>query len=993
MKESNTSEQPGLLSRMLNALDARLRWGDLFSNAIYPPFIKESTSTLQRGYSSVLSWFRPRGHAATAGLSLVAFLVFLVFGPGLGHRIEGYFLLVAALVGAWVVIRYSSPRWLMPAVMMLVAVVGLVQWWMAGTFLEREAHLFRHILVPVSWVLIVNILIAYALAAWLFKRFEGRFAEDLQRCELLVLPPIYPIRAVRVIRSFFTAPFYHPLYLLLPPALVVLALPERTVMEWAAVAAFIVSWLLIVAAGVHERLSMLLVLGRKIFFTGGQLIVSLVVIMLAAMRLYEVHYVSFLIESQPEHVNYTILLYVLTAYLTFWFYEYWINRAISERLLNIIRLRKPDTDPGAEPYSMALDVPADAGGNNRELRIHGASRFVAMRDSRMKRGCFAFETYRREQLFEVIAVQTLPSEKALSQIIDSEVRAKQRHDKWSTLDDVSVIKQRYLFFFLLVNLILIAALAIPGYYRYALLPQKAELTATAESAEDGFNLADKLRISTDSAGVPQQSALLLAASGGGTRAALYTESVLHGLAQLGRLDDLVLVSGVSGGGAALAYFAAHRDRLVAGSDKALLDAQWKRFSCTMAAPFIQDVLEGVVEWRVVAGVRKDEVQQGLRLGELLAESFEQRFYQGTCDGIMPTNTSETSKTLGRVKSLGIILNTALTGHFPGLPASLERKRQCAKVDRRTQKVECSNCGLNHPIEEPVLCEWLPKQDGEKTLALLESDKMALQTSLSAGGRLILTNLADTDGFPDQGMPDAPSEYLTYVVLNNQEIKLTTAAALNANFPPVFSNAAVDVANNRRYWVTDGGAADNRGIISLLYALKHAVTRNNGIPREELREVDIIIAEASATSLDYSQDRGIGGKFGAAQKFASQLMLELMEDLEAIYKTKIRFHYLSMPMVLRSGGGVGTHWMLPANVTFKRPLAQSNMEEEYDGYQPKLSSAQVRDLIDALHVVPLQPTETMGSREEQLVWQWIREDWFTAHQAVWEKLVKVLGKTP
>jgi len=34
-------------------------------------------------------------------------------------------------------------------------------------------------------------------------------------------------------------------------------------------------------------------------------------------------------------------------------------------------------------------------------------------------------------------------------------------------------------------------------------------------------------------------------------------------------------------------------------------------------------------------------------------------------------------------------------------------------------------------------------------------------------------------------------------------------ALNANFPPVFSNAPVDVDQRTRYWVTDGGAADNR----------------------------------------------------------------------------------------------------------------------------------------------------------------------------------------
>ena len=36
-------------------------------------------------------------------------------------------------------------------------------------------------------------------------------------------------------------------------------------------------------------------------------------------------------------------------------------------------------------------------------------------------------------------------------------------------------------------------------------------------------------------------------------------------------------------------------------------------------------------------------------------------------------------------------------------------------------------------------------------------------------------------------------------------------------------------------------------------LKHAATRDGGIPKSELRDVDIIIAEASAAGLEYSQD--------------------------------------------------------------------------------------------------------------------------------------------
>ena len=52
--------------------------------------------------------------------------------------------------------------------------------------------------------------------------------------------------------------------------------------------------------------------------------------------------------------------------------------------------------------------------------------------------------------------------------------------------------------------------------------------------------------------------------GGETRAALYTQSVLHGLREMDALKDLVLASGVSGGGVALAYFAARKEEFQKG---------------------------------------------------------------------------------------------------------------------------------------------------------------------------------------------------------------------------------------------------------------------------------------------------------------------------------------------------------------------------------------------------------------------------------------------
>jgi hypothetical protein len=88
----------------------------------------------------------------------------------------------------------------------------------------------------------------------------------------------------------------------------------------------------------------------------------------------------------------------------------------------------------------------------------------------------------------------------------------------------------------------------------------------------------------------RRNIIFVAASGGGTRAALYTASVCEGLTRLKALDDVVLYSGVSGGSAAIAYLQLHRDELVTKNSR----AQWGQFYETMSAPFIDDVLRGML---------------------------------------------------------------------------------------------------------------------------------------------------------------------------------------------------------------------------------------------------------------------------------------------------------------------------------------------------------------------------------------------------------------
>jgi hypothetical protein len=176
----------------------------------------------------------------------------------------------------------------------------------------------------------------------------------------------------------------------------------------------------------------------------------------------------------------------------------------------------------------------------------------------------------------------------------------------------------------------------------------------------------------------------------------------------------------------------------------------------------------------------------------------------------------------------------------------------------------------------------------------------------AGGRLVLTNLALRGAFPPVELPFVPEEPLP-VIVDDPATGLAAAAALSANFPPVFSNAAVDVGERDRYWVTDGGAADNRGLEMLLYAL-----RAETLPCATPPEIHVVVIEASGASGRYSQDRGIGSAMGAGAVFAGQLNVELARQLGS----RVRFHMVAMPAALRTAEAFGTHWMLQPYIAVK-----------------------------------------------------------------------------
>lgn len=897
-------------------------------------FLRRRDWKLQRSFDGpAKTFFGVDGYSPVAFLVFGIALLFQIFGPSLGWRdglvAIGLLIIIPILLATMVKLLGAHRLWL--GQITTVLIVSLIVFFYADPE-AREAgdDLYRHILAPVLWVLIVAMLFAKWLSGRMFRHFRGRFSEHLKETELFVKPEISAsVTSGSIFWSFVTVPVRHPLQLLLFPAFVVIVVQDAHAMQQWGLSLLGVSWLALALAGFHERLQFIISMPRRVFFVGAQLVISVLIILLAIGRIIDFSYVSILLDSTAGPV---LAVLVFATYFTFWFYEYWINRLLCERLLGALD-SKTELREARIDYPIKQDAILDhirVRKDDRKIQIHGAERFVVVGkhlDKPEGEDDEVFHFYSKRDLF--------------ARILDWAV---QRNALTRKAADhlLHELERRIQYYFLALNLLLVGAF-IGSWLLLHGLPQVAELCVapingplahvakaipgcvpeTLLSSEDGKRVDLSRLIAGSEQQVPAR-VVLVAASGGGTRAALYTASVLRGLNELGALRDVVLTSGVSGGSAALAYFAAHRDTLINGDE-----AQWKNYMNVMSAAFIRDVLRGVVEWRVA---------KGTRLGTLLAESFQHRM-----------QPPQASSTLAGPSQIALIFNTALCGHL-------------------------------HRNDESKL-----------PLAQWDAENKRLSRSDRAGGRLVLTNLDSTEYFPLQGVSNLPVAHFKYVVVNEPQIPVTTAGALSANFPPVFSNAAVDVREQDRYWVTDGGAADNRGLVSLLYALRHALENlGNGVHKQQLPKIHIVVAEASKEGFDFTQDRGIGANSGAAEKYASQLSDKLWQEITAQYTklggkaTNIKLYYLAMPLTLRARGGLGTHWILPNEVKLENAVEAD--PDRSKAMQVTLRGAQVRDIIYELHSIDNKQclTDSMaGDRNLKTVWEWICSD--PVHAREWASL--------
>lgn len=764
---------------------------------------------------------------------------------------------------ATLVIRNTRGRVL--AQTLVLAAVFSVLWTLFGADEYREAaqvpyrHLYSAVAIGLAVVASLAATLLIHVPFYSMKEANGDytpFRDALKTSELFsgsrMDPPLSPRR---IIGGGVIGVLHRPLQFLLLPALAIILVPSGFIWH-ACIAGTLASALLITASNLTVRWDQMSQYLRRYFLLGTPLVVSAAVVVIAALRLANVQYVATILNVAPFGVLFS---WMIMAYVLGWWFEYQINSVLAARLLEILGA-DGKTDTATIPYVPGTGFPAGSNVERgaRYVIAHATGQLMVVgwfNETNPSKPTTAFNTFSFVELFSKL----FPEGKR---------------------DAAREVERRIQLYFALVN----AALAIGcGWLLWhfghddAANTVKPVVIAQQGPAQRSADLATLLRVSPDHKG----PAIVVAASGGGTRAALYTATVLQGLHTLRADRDIVLLSGVSGGGVAAAYFYSHRKSLLEDQpqrcdalDQSKQDP-WQCYLDRMSMPFIRDVMQGAGEWRI---------QSEQPLGILLAESFERRLF---ADG---------HKKNGDDSALGLILNTSITGH----PLADSAMLNGALAQPRNAAGPCQN------HQRPV--------------------------SILAGGRLAFTNVRDVTAF-QKASGEAPGIQLPFVIVQDDSVELAHAAALNANFPPVFPNARVDLTGYpidaasqcavHSYYVTDGGATENLGLLSALLALKSALSRP-GVAGP-LRDIDIVLAEASAIDYDYEQDRGVGAATGQAkERLTGRLTLELIDQVQQAARAidpnaRVRVHDLSLPRAFRSRGGFGTHWMFPESVRIENPL--------------------------------------------------------------------------
>lgn len=925
---------------LYNWLGARVRrfvrWWRRFDARVNQPLLV--------GRGRIWTWLAPDGYpwyVPTLGLALIAAMA---LGPTLRTEVVNIAMLVVGL-GLLLLLHILAARsrllhaYLLAGQLFILVLLAAIHVVLAPpeAFGTDTQALRLHVGVAIAAMLAVSLGAVWTIARALFRTgTNGTLAHALPNVELFAPKDRYDFMGrgpfAALVSAFFIAPISHPVELLLPGSLLVLFVPDHYLWPGFIIAGA-AAWLALFLGILFDRLMEVLKTVGRLFFVGPQFVISVLVIVVAVLRLADVHYITYLFNAGSSgYGNTTIMKYVALAYAVAWYYAFWSDHFVARRLIRLLAGTGGDFTPLsiAYPYKggSVLSKVKDAG---RSIALHGAGRLKIAGEY--------------EDSYEASgpALQFLTAAEVLTAFrTQLERMSAERTDASHPLASVRNLQRSAFVYPAITGAFAFGLIGIPWAVSLFGAVQPPEMAVNRAPPAD-LDLLSLLQTETRPAGAcpalgEDTPRIAVVASGGGTRAAIYTASLLHGLAKQGRICEVVAASGVSGGSAALAYFALHEDELRRPGPPD--EAAWQRFSDTMALPFIEYVLDGASDMRIVFGrwrwrnaacgeafSRNEQVVGWMparsRLGSILAESFVCRMGAGVMAD----------------PSFGLILNTAMLGSFDAASG------------------RCASGGLPLP-EQARKCR-------------------AEGNAAGAGGRVVLTNLRKPEAGPSAG------EGMEIVTLNDASLSIARAAALSANFPPVFPDAAIDVqpapgSAARRYWVTDGGAVENRGAITLYFAVRE--TMLGPAPAKKLAALHVVVADVSASDDRYAESFGFDSVLGAGGQLGLALEGELLADLKDIYcrrDSMITVHEVAMPAVLRNGG-IGTHWLLPGSLTFTDPKT---------GDRVTLSADDVKKLVVALH--DSTPPIFDYPEDAAKVLAWTRED-VPSHQQRWQALLVALS---
>jgi hypothetical protein len=759
-----------------------------------------------------------------------------------------------------------SCQWL--AGMWVLGILALLPWAVQSDAKEAMPGPYLQTAWIAIGLLVLIALYARRLAnsridAWSTSGTSRTLAEALRCAELLdVLEDAGPPPRGRVWGAFVVGFGMRPLLALLLPAAFALTVP-RAWLWWFVIPGLAYSTLIATYGALRPRWQQVVQGIQRWFLVGLPLPVSIVMIVLAILRLANEQYVATVLEAAPIG---TIASILAVGYLAAWFFEVWINRWIGEAILRKLGAKDEDIARG---YKLCEGIKRENGqwtvSKHFALYIHGPGRigvqgwqeFVGAKDRKLLRE-ERFSHYTFMELFTALLPEKLDG---------------------PYLQELQ--RQLRVYYYSLNVLVAMAAGLMFVAHGWASTPQRIHpVIAAAAPTSTGVDLSAKLVGSAE-------PALIVAASGGGTRAALYAAYALQGLNELGLGKNIVLLSGASGGGAAVAAFADRFNKLTVARASPVNDTEWGNLRHDLSAPFISDVLDGVNELRIASGVS---------MGELLVESMDRRLYLGQHHfGDLATDPSS-----GDAASRpALILNSTISGHPASYSAMLN--------DRAAWRDASGPCAADTPFG------WL------------------------AGERLVYTNLG-ARSFELSERAALPDVNFRFTVINDPNVELAQAAALNANFPPVFPNAKVTIARSpvqgadpspcplmaSAYFVTDGGATENLSLVSALVALRNALLTLSAEQWAMLRPLHVVAIEASAVDYEYSEDRGLGAATGGSKERlaggVTQLLLDAIDTtLTQHGRPAVALHFLPLPLAFRSRGGFGTHWMYAQEIRITNPL--------------------------------------------------------------------------